>query len=599
MVDHLNNDSSDRSATLGTPVRYLFALLSILQLCLLTACASPQIGGPTAPRDDVNAGLLTLPDGRTLAVYPQDLAYSGNGQYRWPDGRKYAGDWRDGLPHGMGRERLPQVLGIVSPRDGESYSGMWREGRRHGHGELTRSDGTHYVGNFVNGAREGEGVESSANGLYRGSWHHDLPSGNGTLHGNNGTIYDGQWRSGQRHGIGAFTDNLGNHYEGDWANDTPHGFGTMQYSESSYEGQWYNGAQSGYGRQINESGLIYEGTWLAGERYGFGRERRPDGREYVGEWLADARHGQGRESSIDGAYHDGAWENNQTLGPGTRRNRTGIEISGVWNDNYVSSGLLTLPSQAQYAGALMRNRGSEVQPRLIEWLEQQAELGDSYAQLFLGTIYADFKRPLPDPAISLRWFTAAAQQGVAEAQFRLAPLIIKDNTPRAIEFLAAAAQQDHPDANALLGEYYLIGQWLPANIRLAIKYLEAAGDAGNITARNNLAWLLATHPDDSIRDGKKAIAVIKPIALLYLNWQHVDTLAAAYAAAGEFEAARASQENAIELAQADPSVAANIAALSSEMALRLALYVDKQSYREDSAASSRESEEVLSGDGTQ
>lgn len=574
----------------------------MLQLCLLTGCASPQLGGPTAPRDDVNAGLLTLPSGRSFAIYPQHLAYTGEGQYRWPDGREYTGDWRAGLPHGMGSERLPQVLGSVSPRDAESYNGMWREGRRHGHGELTLAGGTHYVGDFADGLREGQGVESSREGLYRGNWHHGLPSGNGRMHSRNGTIYDGQWRNGQRHGFGAFTDTLGNHYEGNWTNDNPHGFGTMRYSDSSYEGQWQNGAQSGYGRQVSESGLVYEGTWRAGKRNGYGREQRPDGREYIGEWVADKRHGQGRESSIDGAYHEGAWEFNQTLGPGTRRNRTGIEISGVWTDNQVNSGLLTLPSGAQYAGALLRNRGTEVQTPLIAWLQQQAAGGDAYAQLFLGTIYADFTRPRPDPAKSLRWFTAAAQKSIAEAQFRIAPLIIKDNTPRAIEFLAAAALRGHPDANALLGEYYLTGQWLPANLRLAIKCLEAASDAGNISARNNLAWLLATHPNDSIRDGAKAISLIKPIALLYLNWQHVDTLAAAYAEGGDFEAAIRSQQNAIELLTADPSVASQITALSQEMNSRLTLYADDQPYREDSPDRGPRlgfSEEAQPGDETQ
>jgi TPR repeat protein len=330
-------------------------------------------------------------------------------------------------------------------------------------------------------------------------------------------------------------------------------------NSSSYRGQWHNGAQSGYGFQINASGLTYEGTWVANKREGFGQEQRPDGREYVGEWLADNRHGQGRESSVDGAYHDGAWENNQTLGPGTRRDRMGMEISGVWNDNHVSSGLLMLPTGAEYAGPLLRKNGSEVQPPLLEWLEENAAANDPYAQLFLAKAYADYKRPLPDPAKALRWFSAAADAGIADAQYRLATLIID-------------------------------GRWVPANSQMAMRYLETASNGGNLAARNNLAWILATDPDPANRDGAKALAVIKPIALLYRDWQHLDTLAAAYAEHGEFEAASQAQRSAVEAIAADyapEGTTQDTAELLQEMRSRLILYENGQPYREDAARSAR------------
>lgn len=572
------------------PVQICVLLLSVL---LLTSCMTPQIGGPTAPAGDNNAGILTLPGGRSVAVYPQDLAYTGKGRYRWPDGREYDGNWQSGLPHGMGNEQR---------NNGDSYRGMWREGRRHGHGELNAAAGSHYVGDFVNGLREGAGVESSAAGLYRGSWRLDVAAGHGTFHGTDGDVYEGQWSSGERSGFGRYTDKRGNRYEGDWSDDNPHGFGNMHnVNSSSYRGQWRNGSQSGYGYQVNESGLSYEGTWAANKRQGFGREQRPDGREYLGEWLADDRHGQGRESNVDGAYHDGAWEHNQTLGPGTRRNRTGIEISGVWNDNQVSSGLLTLPTGATYAGPLLRKGASEVQPGLLNWLTEIAATNDPYAQLFLATAYSDFKRPLPDPARALSLFTAAADAGIAEAQFRAATLIINDNTPRAIEFLAAAAEANHPDANALLGQYYLIGLWVPGNSQMAMRYLEAASNAGNLAARNNFAWMLATDPDATIRDGAKSLAIIKPIALLYHDWRHMDTLAAAYAEQGEFEAASRTQRFAVEriVANDDPGRSAtDTAVLLQEMHSRLTLYESGHPYREDPRASAA-SGPLKSSDGTE
>jgi hypothetical protein len=80
---------------------------SLLGIGLLSGCVTPDIGGPVAPRWDENAGLLTLSSGRTVAVYPADLAYSGDALYRWPDGREYDGSWRNGKPDGMGQETRP------------------------------------------------------------------------------------------------------------------------------------------------------------------------------------------------------------------------------------------------------------------------------------------------------------------------------------------------------------------------------------------------------------------------------------------------------------------------------------------------------------
>jgi tetratricopeptide (TPR) repeat protein len=57
---------------------------------------------------------------------------------------------------------------------------------------------------------------------------------------------------------------------------------------------------------------------------------------------------------------------------------------------------------------------------------------------------------------------------------------------------------------------------------------------------NNLAWLLATSPDDGIRDGKRAVELAKQACEL-TKWEAphiVSTLAAAYAETGDFESAR-------------------------------------------------------------
>jgi len=69
-------------------------------------------------------------------------------------------------------------------------------------------------------------------------------------------------------------------------------------------------------------------------------------------------------------------------------------------------------------------------------------------------------------------------------------------------------------------------------------------------ARNNLAWLLATHPDDRIRDGNAAVELCESLTedVKSTSYAAYDTLAAALAAAGRFPDAVEAMQRAIDLA---------------------------------------------------
>jgi Flp pilus assembly protein TadD len=71
-------------------------------------------------------------------------------------------------------------------------------------------------------------------------------------------------------------------------------------------------------------------------------------------------------------------------------------------------------------------------------------------------------------------------------------------------------------------------------------------------ALNNLAWLLATHPDTSVRNGAEAVALAERACQLTQSQQayFIGTLAAAYAEVGQFELAAATAEKAIAVAEA-------------------------------------------------
>jgi tetratricopeptide (TPR) repeat protein len=89
-----------------------------------------------------------------------------------------------------------------------------------------------------------------------------------------------------------------------------------------------------------------------------------------------------------------------------------------------------------------------------------------------------------------------------------------------------------------LGDYALALEHYDEAIRL---------DPEVDTYYNNKAWLLATAPDETVRDGATAVASAMRAVELKNIGNNRDTLAAAYAEAGDFEHAVEEQEAAIEM----------------------------------------------------
>ncbi len=95
----------------------------------------------------------------------------------------------------------------------------------------------------------------------------------------------------------------------------------------------------------------------------------------------------------------------------------------------------------------------------------------------------------------------------------------------------------------------------------------------NASIHNSRAWLLATCVDSRYRDGTRAIADAT-LACKLSDWKdsnHLDTLAAAYAEAGEFSEAVKWQSKAL---------AANVGKNSDGFAIRLELYQGGKPYRD-------------------
>jgi tetratricopeptide (TPR) repeat protein len=108
----------------------------------------------------------------------------------------------------------------------------------------------------------------------------------------------------------------------------------------------------------------------------------------------------------------------------------------------------------------------------------------------------------------------------------------------------------------------------------------------NQTALNNYAWLLATCPQDSVRNGKFAVDDAMR-ACEQTHWMFpapVDTLAAAYAETGDFDSAIKWENKFLEYSISD--------ATAEKARERLALYQSHKPYRREDGAS-------FNGDGGQ
>lgn len=146
---------------------------------------------------------------------------------------------------------------------------------------------------------------------------------------------------------------------------------------------------------------------------------------------------------------------------------------------------------------------------------------------------------------------------------------------RAIEDVSNYLQLNPEDAvaRAFRGQYHAQNHEYE---QAAQDYLEAIRLNPNTEqAYNGLGWLRATCPIAALRDGREAIKAVTKSGELtkWGEWRSVNNLAAAYAEAGDFQAAVDYQKRAMTM----PGVADSDLAY---MEYRLSLYEHNQAYRE-------------------
>jgi tetratricopeptide (TPR) repeat protein len=138
---------------------------------------------------------------------------------------------------------------------------------------------------------------------------------------------------------------------------------------------------------------------------------------------------------------------------------------------------------------------------------------------------------------------------------------------------AIALDPELSTAQANLGEAYgALGRRAQAAKHFA---LAVEGEPGKLFLLNRLGWLLATSPEDDVRDAARAVELGERAVRLTSRQDplSLDTLAAAYAEAGRFDEAAATAREALDLE-------ARRGTVDRSLADRLALYTSGRKFRE-------------------
>ena len=218
-----------------------------------------------------------------------------------------------------------------------------------------------------------------------------------------------------------------------------------------------------------------------------------------------------------------------------------------------------------------------------ELLRRSAELGNALAAVELGRAQLQPDNDWFDPAAGEFWLNYWAQNNYAPAQrilgmYLLVGTHLTRNTERAADLLSTAAGQGDSYSGLWAAEIFERGIGMPANSLTAALLRRNAMETADASIINAVAWDLSVLPDALLRNGAGAVALMEPLMNDAENRRPalLDTLAAAYAEAGDFDAAVETQAAAIELIPADEQYDAMRGAFEE----RRSLFASGQPFRE-------------------
>lgn len=265
------------------------------------------------PNGDVQEGEWKddKPNGYGKATFSKGTIYegefknwkrNGHGKMIFSSGDIYEGEWKDDLKNGHGIitysdgfvyegefiNDMPVPLGtaVLKFPNGKKYEGECKNGVPSGKGTMIYPNGMIYEGEFIDGKREGSCTIKLPNGrVFEGNNVDGKPNGYGVLIISNREKYEGYWQDGKKSGQGKYVYPEGSVYEGEFTNDARNGKGKMLYSDGRvYNGEWKDNLFDGVGTLTLPDGRKYEGEWKNDLPNGLGKMTLPNGKKYEGTW---------------------------------------------------------------------------------------------------------------------------------------------------------------------------------------------------------------------------------------------------------------------------------------------------------------------------
>lgn len=193
--------------------------------------------------------------------------------------------------------------------------------------------------------------------------------------------------------------------------------------------------------------------------------------------------------------------------------------------------------------------------------------------VFLGQGRVDEAISLLQAAVDLRPDNSPAHENLAKA------LLQKGEVANALIHYQKLLelQPDNIEVHNIVGTVLVQQRRVRDGVEEWQKVLVIQPDNGN--ALSNLAWIYATSPDDSLRDGPKAVQLAEQA--MQISGRRIPiifrTLAAAYAENGQFSEAIQTAQEAFELASRQGN-----STLAAELQRNIVLYQERQPLRDSS-----------------
>ncbi|MBL9177498.1 MAG: sel1 repeat family protein [Verrucomicrobiaceae bacterium] len=234
--------------------------------------------------------------------------------------------------------------------------------------------------------------------------------------------------------------------------------------------------------------------------------------------------------------------------------------------------------------------------KAAEWYRISAELGFALSQHSIAAMYEEGRGVGKDSARAAEWFKKAADQGNPPSQTAYASKLergdgVPKSTAKAALWYLKAAQQDFVPAMTRLANLYYTGQGVPVDYRRAGAWYHRAvrSDSEDPWASNNLAWFLATCPEENLHNGETAVLLARRALKLVAEvaqsdeqpYEMIDTMAAALARNGEYKEAELWQKRSLSLLGEDKALPeGDRNKLGDEFSTRLKLYQKATPYVE-------------------